>query len=920
MEGGKEAFIWDAAEVRILHRLAHNDVINYLCADPSGRRIATCSKDASAKVWDSESGRQLGPDLRHKDGVGYAAFSPDGSYLATTGFDATVRLWQLDNAGATSKYEFDIGSPGDFVGFSPDSQFVAATDNRCSTYVWNIATAEKVLETEAIRESTQFNNPWAVYPFPRFSADGATSVAVGPDANTACVWDFRQGKELDRVHTDRLINRIELIGDDGDELAFTKSGAVELVRRSTESRRKLDYAGRISYLIGLNRGGTQLFTTSTRGYLHSWDTKSLEPLAPVLKHGQQISSMQVGKSGLDHSGGSLDGTARIWNFDVNRGFKEYAFDCGSAYNLSTANRAVSANGRYVVKLAGKDRITIARRDTGKDVADPIKTVGPVRQLGFVTNDRVFTLAENQLQFWRSDDGQADGGPYDLIPNVRRIVFSRTGQWLTAFTEAGSYFDATVYRSDTNPSIVRTYPVRYERSSFTPDEQSIALCLYDGVVSVRHLADDVEATVCVGQRGQPDDPWFSSDGKLMLTMSTDQFVRIWNVETGKLECPPLPHKFVRFAAFRPDGKAVVTVDKNCDALIWDTQTGDPVVSRIRPRFFNATRAWFSADGKSLVLADDQGKAVRWELPTVRGSVEHVAALARLLSGQSVDLERGVDFVEPSEFIENRTEYYQAWLDTRGKYVPDTYAAFPTIEAHIDPSIAELRQSIGRDREVTFTVKSTGGDTTIFLNSLGNWLNSDNFSAALAPEAVEEFRKKGIGNPRTELIGKRVRCRGTLALYRGRVNIYVRDVAKQFEVLDAADPQEVAGAIQDEQTERAAAEIPEKRSSNTVEITPTIDEIRASMGHEQTVTFRVALTGGRSHVYLNSLKDFQKPECFTVRIEPEAVDDLKEMGLQDPRKEFVGKLVECRGTVTLDGKRPQIIVTDVQDPTTNRPRAG
>ena len=91
---------------------------------------------------------------------------------------------------------------------------------------------------------------------------------------------------------------------------------------------------------------------------------------------------------------------------------------------------------------------------------------------------------------------------------------------------------------------------------------------------------------------------------MLTSSTDQLVRIWNVATSKLHCPPLPHSYVRFAAFRGDGKAVVTIDRNCDAVIWDTETGDPMVSGIRAPSFNATRAWFTSDGKSLVLADDE----------------------------------------------------------------------------------------------------------------------------------------------------------------------------------------------------------------------------------------------------------------------------------------------------------------------------
>ncbi len=49
---------------------------------PDGSRIATASDDATARIWDVATGKQIAV-LQHKASVLTVAFSPDGSRVVT---------------------------------------------------------------------------------------------------------------------------------------------------------------------------------------------------------------------------------------------------------------------------------------------------------------------------------------------------------------------------------------------------------------------------------------------------------------------------------------------------------------------------------------------------------------------------------------------------------------------------------------------------------------------------------------------------------------------------------------------------------------------------------------------------------------------------------------------------------------------
>jgi WD40 repeat protein len=70
--------------------------------------------------------------------------------------------------------------------------------------------------------------------------------------------------------------------------------------------------------------------------------------------------------------------------------------------------------------------------------------------------------------------------------------------------------------------------------------------------------------------------FSSDGRLVVTVSLDQTARLWEAETGGEITVRRGHQGEVFsAAFAPDGRLVVTASRDGTVRLWDVETGREV---------------------------------------------------------------------------------------------------------------------------------------------------------------------------------------------------------------------------------------------------------------------------------------------------------------------------------------------------------
>ena len=108
---------------------------------------------------------------------------------------------------------------------------------------------------------------------------------------------------------------------------------------------------------------------------------------------------------------------------------------------------------------------------------------------------------------------------------------------------------------------------------------------------------------------------SSDGKILLTGSSDKTARLWDVATGQPVGKPMEHQeSVTFVAFSPDGKTILT-GSGGRARYWNVATARPIGQPIESQYGVYPIA-FSPDSRSILARDGFGRPTlrTWDIAT------------------------------------------------------------------------------------------------------------------------------------------------------------------------------------------------------------------------------------------------------------------------------------------------------------------
>ncbi len=510
---------------------------------PDGRRIVTGSNDKTAKVWDSETGREL-RTLNCPGGVRSVAFSQDARRIVTGLPDNTAKVWDMesDRELLTLKgHTRQINS----IAFSPDGRRIVTGSDDRTAKVWDVKNGGELLTL-----MTRAERVLSV----AFSPDGQR-IVTGSTDNTAKVWDVDNGREL-----------LTLKGHGGCiySVAFSPDGW-RILTGSEDLSAKVwdaeDRRGQISlkghngevFSVALSPDGRRIVTGSEDHTAKVWDAETGREIITLKGHTGRVISTVFSPDGRQVVTGSFDANAKVWDAENGR---ELLTLKGHKYVVTSV--AISPDGRRIVTGSVDNSAKVWDAKTGHEL---LTLEGP--------------------------------NPYP----VTSVAFSPDGRRILMGSEDHT---ATMWDAESSGAvlILKGHKGWIRSVAFSSDGRRIVTGSDDRTAKVWDVVHGHELLTLKGHHQAVCSVAFSPDGHRIITGSHDRTAKLWDAKTGRelltlkgnvdadysvplsskpdLEGTSAEHlDAINSVAFSSDGRRIVTGSQDGTAKVWITASPEEV---------------------------------------------------------------------------------------------------------------------------------------------------------------------------------------------------------------------------------------------------------------------------------------------------------------------------------------------------------
>jgi dipeptidyl aminopeptidase/acylaminoacyl peptidase len=124
--------------------LIHLDAVLSVRFSPDGSKVATASRDHTARIWKTQTGEALAEPMLHDHWVACVQFSPDGRRIATASYDRSARIWDAQTGQPITDPLLHNGVVIS-VQFSPNGQYVVTASEDHTARLWKVPMVGKVV-------------------------------------------------------------------------------------------------------------------------------------------------------------------------------------------------------------------------------------------------------------------------------------------------------------------------------------------------------------------------------------------------------------------------------------------------------------------------------------------------------------------------------------------------------------------------------------------------------------------------------------------------------------------------------------------------------------------------------------------------------------------------------------------------------
>ncbi|KIO06363.1 hypothetical protein M404DRAFT_479931 [Pisolithus tinctorius Marx 270] len=589
----------------------HTSLVLSVAFFPDGTRILSGSYDKTIRIWDAETGLQLGRTLEgHRSPVSSVAVSLDGKRIASGSYDNTVRVWETQKGLEVAEHCGHTG-PILSVAFSPDGGRIVSGSEDGTIRVWDPEGGLQLC--------------WSLWDRPSinavaFSPDGEL-IASGSSDAALRVWDAKTSSQVGKTCQGHIgpILSVAFSPDGRQAVSASSDCTLRMWNLETSSQvgRLSGHSNQVSS-VSWSSDGRRIVSGSSDYTVRTWDAETGKPVdRPMTGHTGLVNSVAFSPDGKRIVSGSSDHTLHVWDTEISHvgdhpdGFTELIY---SVCFSSDGSRVLAG-----IQAHGKDVIRIWDAGTGLQAGDDLR--GHRFRITAIKcspdGTRIASASiDCTIRLWDAKTGLPIGRPLRGHKNViYSIQFSSDGQQIVSCSD-----DSTIRIWDSATGLQIGDPLASGSVlpfaiATSPNDKLIASGSDDYAI---HLWDfETRSEVCKPLEGHTH--WvssvaFSPDGKYIASGSYDHTIRIWDVDTTAQHGDPLygHSNTVYIVVFSPDGTLLASASGDTTIRLWDTTTWLPVGFPFKGHPGRVMSVTFSNDGRRLLSSSTDNTIRVWDV--------------------------------------------------------------------------------------------------------------------------------------------------------------------------------------------------------------------------------------------------------------------------------------------------------------------
>jgi len=304
------------------------------------RRIITSSYDGSLRLWNIESGVQIGNDWRddeagdsgdRENAVWIIALSPNGKTIASGGPSGKVRLWDVKTEKVVARWTGHTKATRSLC-WSGDGERVVSGFYDGTMRVWDVESGDTVLGPIKTGHRVVF----AVI----YSPDTTKIATGGYNENALKIWDAKTGNLLSTIKLDDPVYSLAWTSDQ-KKLIAGSSGSIRIFDTATWQQIAIleGHTNTVSSL-SLFQNDRLLASASDDETACLWNLETNLPVGPPIQHQDSVNGAAISADGKQLVTGCDDENAYVW--DIHTILKDAGLeDLLSTHDVNTSTSASS---------------------------------------------------------------------------------------------------------------------------------------------------------------------------------------------------------------------------------------------------------------------------------------------------------------------------------------------------------------------------------------------------------------------------------------------------------------------------------------------------------------------------------------------------------------------------------------------------